>query len=121
VDGAGRAVVAVPARGGSSVLARSSAGGWRPVIRTRSAFGVGIAADPAGDLVVVAPDLRSRSTTVRRLTAGGGPRPATRLSGAVLDGLLAIGADGTTAVGRAERVDGRLQLVVRVAPGRGRP
>jgi hypothetical protein len=39
----------------------------------------------------------------------------------VLDGLLAIGADGTTAVGRAERVDCRLQLVVRVAPAEGRP
>ena len=32
VDGAGLAVVAVPHRGGSSVLARPSAGDWRPVL-----------------------------------------------------------------------------------------
>ncbi len=70
VDGAGRAVVGVPGRGGSSVLGRSGAGEWRPVLQTRSAFGVGIAADPAGDLVVVAPDLRSRCHDGAQLAAG---------------------------------------------------
>jgi hypothetical protein len=120
LDGAGRALVAVPDRDGSSVLARQGDDNWRPILRTRATFGIRMAADPSGDLVVAAPDFRSRDMVVRLLRPGGGTRSATRL-GFALDALLVVGADGTTAIGWSERVDGRLRFVVRVAPGKGRP
>jgi hypothetical protein len=121
VDGTGRAVVGLSSQGGSAVFSRIGPGDWRRVVRTGSPFGLVIAADPAGDLVVADSHLHSDATTVRKLAGGGGPAAATRLDGRALEGLLAVGADGTTAIGRAASVDGRLQLVVRVAPGEGRP
>jgi hypothetical protein len=120
LDGAGRALVAVPDRDGSTVLARRRADDWRPILRTRASFGIQMAADPAGDLVVAAPDFRSRVTIVRLLRPGGGSRATTRL-GFALDALIAVGADGTTAIGWSERVDGRVQFIVNVAPGAGHP
>jgi hypothetical protein len=124
IDGTGRAVVALVGDRRSALLARAGAGDWRRIAGVTSPFGpfgLGLVTDPAGNLVVADPMHRVAATTVRAVAAGGAAGAPATVSGFWLPGLLAVGGDGTTAIGHPRRRDGRTELIVRVARGEARP